>query len=172
LQRQKAAVEKTVPLTLVSVSVPPRMMRVLPRGNWLDDSGEVVTPGVPAALGQLDVGDRRATRIDLARWLVRPDNPLTARVFVNRLWKLFFGQGIVKTLDDFGSQGTWPTHPELLDWLAVEFCDSGWDVKHLVKVMVTSRTYRQTSQAGEALRQRDPYNELLARQARFRLDAE
>src|SRR5439155_5965413 len=123
-----------------------------------DDSGEIVAPGVPVALPSLDVKDRRATRLDLARWLVAEDNPLTARVFVNRLWALLFGQGLVKTLDDFGSQGTWPTHPQLLDWLAVEFRASGWDVKHLVRLMVTSRTYRQTSVAGEALRQRDPYN--------------
>src|SRR5262245_15666522 len=172
LQRRKAELEKQVPLTLVSTPVPPRTMRVLPRGNWLDDSGEVVAPAVPASLGGWSVQERRATRLDLAQWLVAPDNPLVARVFVNRLWKLFFGQGIVKTLDDFGAQGAWPSHPELLDWLAVEFRESAWNVKHLVKLMVMSQTYRQSSQAGEAVRQRDPYNELLARQARFRLDAE
>jgi hypothetical protein len=104
--------------------------------------------------------------------MVSRDNPLAARVFVNRLWKLMFGQGLVTTPDDFGSQGAWPSHPLLLDWLAVEFVDSGWDVKHLLKVMVTSATYRQTSAAGPALRQRDPYNRWLARQGRFRLDAE
>jgi hypothetical protein len=97
---------------------------------------------------------------------------LVARVFVNRLWKLMFGQGIVKTLEDFGSQGAWPTHPELLDWLAVEFMESGWDVKHVLKLMVMSATYRQSSNADESLRHRDPYNRLLARQASFRLDAE
>lgn len=172
LQQRKDKLLKAIPTTLISVSITPRAMRVLPRGNWLDDSGEIVTPGVPAALSRLDVHNRRATRLDLARWMVAPENPLVARVFVNRLWKLFFGQGIVKTLDDFGSQGAWPTHPELLDWLAVEFRESGWDVKHLVKLMVESRTYRQSSAASEELRQRDPYNALLARQARFRLDAE
>jgi hypothetical protein len=104
--------------------------------------------------------------------MVAPGHPLTARVFVNRLWKLFFGQGIVGTLDDFGSQGAWPSHPGLLDWLATEFVESGWDVKHLVKLMVTSSAYRQVSVGDEALRARDPYNHLLARQARFRLDAE
>src|SRR5205807_4606124 len=103
LQRQKAELSKASPTTLISESVPSRVMRVLPRGNWLDDSGEIVTPGVPASLGPLSMGDRRATRLDLAQWLVAPDNPLVARVFVNRLWKLLFGQGIVKTLEDFGA---------------------------------------------------------------------
>jgi hypothetical protein len=172
VERQQEALRKQFPLTLVSVSVTPRVMRLLPRGNWLDDSGEVVTPGVPAALPPLKVKGRRATRLDLARWLVARDNPMTARVFVNRLWKLTFGQGLVKTLDDFGSQGAWPTHPELLDWLAVEFMDSGWDVKHMLRLMALSRTYRQSSAAGPRLRQHDPYNQWLARQARFRLDAE
>jgi hypothetical protein len=172
LERQKAELDKSIPSTLISIPVSPRVMRVLPRGNWLDDSGEIVAPGVPAALARLNVKERRATRLDLAQWLVARDNPVVARVFVNRLWKLAFGQGIVKTLDDFGAQGAWPTHPELLDWLAVEFIDSGWDVKHMLKLMVLSRTYRQSSAAGEPLRQHDPYNRLLARQASFRLDAE
>jgi hypothetical protein len=172
LRRQKEALVKTVATTLITVSVSPRVMRVLPRGNWLDDSGEIVTPGVPASLAGREIKDRRATRLDLAQWMVAPDNPLVARVFVNRLWKLFFGQGLVRTLDDFGAQGAWPTHPELLDWLAVEFRESGWDVKHLIKLIVRSRTYRQASIASEPLRQRDPYNTLLARQTPFRLDAE
>jgi Protein of unknown function (DUF1553)/Protein of unknown function (DUF1549)/Planctomycete cytochrome C len=172
LQRQKDQLNKTVPTSLVSIAVNPRAMRVLPRGNWLEDSGAIVTPGVPASLGRLPVTDRRATRLDLAQWLVGRDNPLVARVFVNRLWKLLFGQGIVKTLDDFGAQGAWPTHPELLDWLAVEFRDSGWNVKHMIRLMVLSATYRQSSAVNESVRQRDAYNGLLARQARFRLDAE
>src|SRR5262249_26504270 len=159
--------------TLISESVPPRVVRMLPRGNWLDDSGEVVQPAVPASLSR--VGTKapakspRLTRLDLAKWMAAPDNPLGARVFVDRLWKLMVGQGIVRTLDDFGAQGAWPTHPELLDWLAVEFRKSGWDVKHIVKLMVTSRIYRETSKTNEQLKQRDPYNYLLARQARFRL---
>jgi hypothetical protein len=128
--------------------------------------------GVKGELSPLAVGGRRATRLDLARWLAAPDHPLVARVFVNRLWKLLFGQGLVKTLDDFGSQGAPPTHPELLDWLAVEFRESGWDIKHMMKLIVMSNTYRQSSAASEALRQRDPYNSLLARQGRFRFDAE
>jgi hypothetical protein len=172
LKRQRDEIQKAAPATLVSMSGPPRTVRVLPRGNWLDDSGEVVEPGTPGTLPPLGVQGRRATRLDLAKWMVAPENPLTARVFVNRLWMLFFGQGLVKTADDFGSQGAWPSHPELLDWLAVEFRESGWDVRHMIKLMVTSRTYRQTSKVSEKLRHADPYNILLARQGRFRLDAE
>ncbi|MEX2558643.1 MAG: DUF1553 domain-containing protein, partial [Pirellulales bacterium] len=115
---------------------------------------------------------RRANRLDLAGWLVSRDNPLTARVFVNRLWKLAFGRGLAMPLDDLGAQGTWPTHLELLDWLAAEFADGGWDVKQMVKLIVMSNTYRQTSAASADLRHRDPYNLYLARQSRFRLDAE
>ena len=147
-------------------------MRVLPRGNWLDETGAVVQPGVPALLPGSVGQDGRATRLDLARWLVSRENPLPARVMVNRLWKLFFGQGLVATLDDFGSQGAWPTHPELLDWLACEFIDSGWDVKAMVRQMVMSETYRQSSSVSEETRQRDPGNRWLSRQGRFRLDAE
>jgi hypothetical protein len=172
LKKQREAFLKSVPSSLISISGPPRVVHILPRGNWLDDSGEIVQPGVPSALGPLDVKGRRATRLDLARWLVAPENPLTARVFVNRLWQLFYGQGIVKTADDFGAQGAWPTHPELLDWLAVELHESGWNVRHLIKLMVTSATYRQTSTVSPVLQKVDPYNTLLARQGRFRLDAE
>ena len=177
LQKERKAIQDTVPTTLISISGSPREMRVLPRGNWLSDAGEVVTPGVPASLSPpfstLAADEKqRGTRLDLAHWLSAPGNPLTARVFVNRLWKLMFGQGIVKTLEDFGSQGAWPTHPELLDWLAVEFRESGWNVKHIIKLMVMSRTYRQGSTASAELRQRDPYNLLLARQGSYRLDAE
>ncbi len=175
LKRQQERLKKEIPSTLISESVPPRVVRILPRGNWLDDSGEVVLPATPVSLTRKDAAPPakgRWTRLDLAKWTTAADNPLAARVFVNRLWKLYFGQGIVRTLDDFGAQGAWPTHPELLDWLAVEFRESGWDVKHIVRLMVTSRTYRQTSKVSEELKQRDPYNHLLARQARFRLDAE
>jgi hypothetical protein len=174
-QKQKDAVTKIIPRTLITVAIPPRTIRVLPRGNWLDDSGEMVEPGVPTSLAALNVSERRANRLDLVHWLTTPDNPLVARVFVNRLWKLLFGQGLVKTLDDFGSQGAWPTHPELLDWLAVEFRESGWDIKHMIKLIAMSSTYRQSSAVSPGapgLRQRDPYNQLLARQGRFRLDAE
>ena len=172
LQKQKEDLVRNIPATLVAMSAPPRTMRVLRRGNWLDDSGEAVTAGVPAALPSIKVEKRQPNRLDLARWLTAPDNPLTARVFVNRLWLTYFGQGIVKTPDDFGAQGAWPTHPDLLDWLAVEFRDSGWNIRHMIELMVLSSTYRQSSRVTGELRHKDPYNQLLARQARFRIDAE
>jgi len=183
LESNKAKLIESFPTTLVSAAVQPRMVRVLPRGNWLDDSGEVQEPAVPGFLASLSPGGRgaggegagsaaRLTRYDLAHWMTSPDNPLTTRVFVNRLWKLVFGRGLVRTLDDFGSQGELPTHPELLDWLAVEFQESGWDVKHVLKLMLMSQAYRQTSiPPGDALA-KDPTNDLFSRQNRFRLDAE
>lgn len=172
LEKQRQATVAAERAILVSMSGSPREMRVLPRGNWLDDSGDVVKPSVPEFLNPLSLEGRRANRMDLAKWLVDPQNPLVARVMVNRLWKITFGKGLVSSLDDFGSQGVVPTHPELLDWLAVEFIESGWDIKHMLKLMVMSRTYRQSSLEREALRSRDPANRWLARQNRFRLDAE
>src|SRR5262249_31135677 len=127
--------------------------------------------GVPQVFLQCRTSER-ATRRDLAEWIVSPQNPLTARVFANRLWKLFFGVGLAKNLDDFGVQGEAPVHPDLLDWLADEVVRSGWDVKRLVRLMVPSRTYRQSSQARPDLLARDPYNRLYARQSPIRLDAE
>ena len=171
-QAKRDGIMKAIPTTLISISSNPRTVRVLPRGNWQDDSGEVVQPAVPGFLAALDTKGKRATRLDLAQWITSQDNPLTARVFVNRLWKLCFGQGIVKSVDDFGIQGAMPTHPQLLDWLAVEFTSSGWDVKHLVKLLVTSNAYRQSSVASAAFREKDPSNAWLARQGRFRLEAE
>jgi hypothetical protein len=164
--------QKKVRKSLVTVAAAPRTVRVLPRGNWLDATGEVVTPGVPAFMKALETGDRRATRLDLARWLVARDNPLTARVFVNRLWKLAFGTGISKRLDDLGAQGEWPVHPELLDWLATQFMEEGWDVKKSVKRLLMSAAYRQSSKQSKELRERDPFNRLVACQSRWRLDAE
>ncbi len=163
--------------TLVTVAVEPREMRVLPRGNWMDDSGPIVDPCPPHFLPQATVEgeaqtNRRQTRLDLANWIVAENNPLTARVFVNRLWKLFFGTGLSKVLDDIGSQGEYPSHPKLLDALAIEFIESGWDVKHMVRLIVNSETYRQSSAPRAELADIDPYNRLLARQSRFRLDAE
>ena len=159
--------------TVIStVSIEPREMRVLPKGDWLNESGDVISPGVPGCFPDLGVSGRRATRLDLANWLIRKDNPLVARVLVNRLWRLMFGRGIVTSSDDFGAQGTWPSHPALLDWLATELIDSGWDIKHMLRLMATSHTYRQSSLASAELLQRDPGNRWLARQGRFRLDAE
>lgn len=172
LEKRKQELEQAFPKTLISISVPPRTVHILPRGNWLDDSGEEVQPATPEALPAVKIADRQRARLELGRWFVSRDNPLTARVFVNRLWKLFFGQGLVKTLDDFGTQGATPTHPELLDWLAIEFMESGWNVKHMVKLMVMSRTYQQASNPSPLLRERDPSNQWLARQSFFRLDAE
>ncbi len=169
--REQLAME--IPTMPVSKSVERRPIRVLPRGNWMDDSGEIVEPGVPGFMRQIKHADGSPmTRLDFAEWLVAPDNPLTARTFVNRLWHQFFGQGLCRTLEDLGSQGAWPSHPELLDWLAVEFRESGWDVKHMVRLIVTSRTYRQSSVTSQRAEEHDPLNLLLSHQARFRLDAE
>ncbi len=173
LKAEIARKEKAFSTSLVSVSMAkPRMVRVLPRGNWLDDSGEIVQPSVPAYLQFAKATKGRATRSNLAEWIVSRDNPLTARVMVNRLWAMFHGRGLAMPLDDFGSQGTPPTHPALLDWLAIEFMDKGWDVKHMVKLIVTSGTYRQTSVTTTAVMETDPYNFWLARQGRWRLEAE
>ena len=187
LQKQKTEFMKKIPSTLISTSTTPRMVRILKRGNWLDDSGEIVLPDVPAVLpplflpaGRGEKEKKRATRLDLANWLVAPEHPLASRIFVNRLWMLYLGQGIVKTADDFGALGAWPTHPELLDWLALDFVSprpqgegaGAGDVKHAIKQIVMSATYRQSSKGTPELRQHDPYNQLLARQGRFRLDAE
>ncbi|RMG38720.1 MAG: DUF1553 domain-containing protein [Planctomycetota bacterium] len=172
LEKARADYENSLPLMLVTISTTPRTVRILPRGNWMDDSGPIVQPDTPACLPPLGVAGRRATRLDLARWIVDRRNPMTARVFVNRLWRLFFGEGIARTMDDLGVQGEWPSHPELLDWLAVEFMDSGWDVKHMVRLIVTSSAYRQSSAATPERLKRDPDNRLFARQGAFRLDAE
>lgn len=172
LETQKSALQKQFTRTLITVAVAPREMRILPRGNWLDRSGLVVTPSIPEFLKKEQAKARRLNRLDLANWFVSQDNPLTARVFANRLWKMFFGTGLSKVLDDVGAQGEWPTHPELLDRLAVEFIDSGWDVKHMIKRLVLSNTYQQSSLMNTKLRETDPLNRLFARQSRWRLDAE
>ncbi|QDT89212.1 DUF1553 domain-containing protein [Gimesia algae] len=143
---------------------------VLMRGEY-DKPGEQVSANIPASLGALSDHQPR-NRLGLARWLVDPQNPLTARVIVNRYWQMYFGNGLVKTTEDFGSQGSWPTHPELLDWLATEFIRSGWDVKYLQQLIVTSATYQQSSHVSAEKQQIDPENQLLARAARLRLPAE
>jgi len=131
-----------------------------------------VPRGTPAFLPPLHVSGEVPSRMDLANWLVSPEHPLTARVTVNRFWQQFFGVGLVKTSEDFGAQGEWPSHPELLDYLAIRFVESGWDVKALVREIVLSATYRQQSDAPPAAYQADPENRLLARGSRYRMDAE
>jgi hypothetical protein len=161
---------------MVTQALPePRTVRVLSRGNWMDESGEVVMPAIPAFMGSLPTSGR-ATRADLARWLVRPVaeggvGELTARVAANRLWALFFGAGLCRIAGDFGGQGEPPDHPALLDRLALELAD-GWDVRKLIRTIVTSRAYRQSSDASPELLARDPDNRLLARQGRWRYPAE
>jgi hypothetical protein len=158
---------------LVTVKAPkPRTVRVLPRGNWMDETGPEMKPAFPAALPKPAIEGRDPDRLDLARWLVSRDHPLTARVFVNRLWKQFFGAGLSRVLDDLGAQGEPPANPELLDWLACEFMESGWDVKKLVRTIVSSATYRQSAVAQPEVVAADPDNRLFARQSAFRLDAE
>jgi hypothetical protein len=148
----------------------PRPTYVLRRGEY-DKRGDVVEPATPASILPLDPKLPR-NRLGLARWLTDPRNPLVSRVLVNRYWQMFFGRGLVTTTEDFGSQGALPTHPELLDWLARHFMDAGWDLKALCKLIVTSATYCQSSQAGPDLLARDPDNRLLARGPKTRLTAE
>lgn len=158
---------------VVTKARPPRVTRVLPRGNWQDESGEVVEPGLPHFLPQpAEAKSRRLDRLDLAHWLTAPENPLTARVFVNRTWKLFFGTGLAAVMEDVGAQGEWPSHPELLDWLATDFQASGWDIKRLIKQIAMSATYQQDSKLRPELREADPANRWLASQSPRRLDAE
>ena len=172
LKERIKRLEKAFPTSLVSVRLgKPRTVRILPRGNWQDESGPEVQPTVPARL-KLGDTESRAKRIDLADWVVSKDNPLTARVMVNRLWALCFGRGLAMPLDDFGAQGTPPTHPELLDWLAADLMDHGWDIKRTMKLLVTSGAYRQSSIADAKTLAADPLNKWLARQGRWRLDAE
>jgi len=172
-EKARTAYYDTLPKCLVSVSTTDRRtVRILPRGNWMDDSGEIVQPALPHYLPQSKIEGRRLTRLDLAEWLVSRENPLTARVFVNRLWKQFFGTGLSRVLEDLGAQGEPPRNPELLDALACEFMDCGWDIKHMVRVLLTSQTYRQVSTATPELLAADPDNRELARQSAFRLDAE
>ncbi len=158
--------------TMITVAVEPRTIRVLERGDWMDETGEVVGPGVPACLPPLRVKVDRPTRLDLADWLTSADHPQTARVFVNRLWYLFMGTGISRDLEDSGSQGHWPTHPQLVDWLACEFIESGWDVKHIVRLIVTSQVYQQASRVRSDLADSDPENTWYTRANRHRLSAE
>jgi hypothetical protein len=177
LEEERKTVESALPKTMYTKRLDePREVRILPRGNWLDETGPVVAPAVPEFMGRLDV-DGRATRLDLARWLVTPGadggvGELTARVHVNRIWMLLYGQGLCPSTEDFGGQGRPPTHGPLLDRLALDFVASGWDVKALVRRLVLTRTYAQSSIPGAMAQERDPENLLFARQTRQRLPAE
>jgi hypothetical protein len=169
-----AAAADAIPGTMVFRDLPvPRDAVVMIRGQY-DKPGEKVEPGTPAILPPIKPATpgARLTRLDLANWIVAPANPLTARVAVNRLWQQFFSTGIVKTSYDFGAQGEPPSHPELLDWLASEYRESGWDTKKLVKLLVMSDAFRRDARQTPDLRAKDPDNRLLARGPRFRLDAE
>jgi len=171
LEQQRTQLSSGYPATMVMNELPkPRKTHVLIRGEY-DKFGEEVQSATPAALPPMAAEFPR-NRLGLAKWLVTPDHPLTARVTVNRFWQQLFGTGIVKTAADFGSQGEWPSHPELLDWLAINFVESGWDIKALLKQIVMSSTYRQTGVTTPKSLQQDPENRLLSRGPRLRLDAE
>jgi mono/diheme cytochrome c family protein len=171
LRREHEAIKPaTVPIMQELAEKERRKTQIQRRGNW-QDLGDEVTPGVPAAFHPLPEGEPR-NRLGMARWLVSRENPLTARVTVNRFWEGIFGVGIVRTSEEFGAQGELPFHPELLDWLAVDFMDHGWDVKRLLKQLVTSRAYRQDSRTTAELNERDPDNRLVARGPRFRPSGE
>jgi Protein of unknown function (DUF1553)/Protein of unknown function (DUF1549)/Planctomycete cytochrome C len=171
VRQKQVSLQKTLPTAMVMADMSkPRDTFVLMRGQY-DQKGEKVTAGVPAFLPPL-TSSTEPNRLDFARWLVEPSHPLTSRVVVNRMWQLYFGVGLVKTVEDFGSQGDWPSHPELLDWLATEFVRSGWNVKAMHRQIVLSATYRQSSVVRPELVSRDPENRLLARGPRFRLQAE
>jgi hypothetical protein len=170
-KKQIDETDLTIPTTLVMEEMAePRPTFVLARGAY-DKPGERVTASTPAKLPAFPAG-YPTNRLGLAKWLVAPGNPLTARVTVNRLWQSVFGVGLVRTAEDFGTRGELPSHPELLDWLAIEFVRTGWDVKRMMKLLVTSATYRQDSRATPKLWALDPENRLLARGPRYRLSAE
>ncbi len=158
--------------TLVMKELPkPRKTTVFIKGDFTRPADEV-TPGTPGVLHPFKSAPLQPNRLDLAKWIVSPENPLTARVIVNRIWQQYFGRGLVETENDFGMQGTTPSHPELLDWLATELLAKKWSLKDIHRLIVTSHTYRQSSSNRPDLREKDPGNYLLARQSRLRLDAE
>ncbi|MCH2180669.1 MAG: DUF1549 domain-containing protein [Mariniblastus sp.] len=175
LRTEHAQTESRGQWTMVTRALPtPRVSRVLPRGNWLDETGPEVQPAVPEFLEPLDL-DRQANRLDLANWLTNTDQvsgKLTARVLANRIWFLLLGSGVSPSLDDFGGQGKPPANPELLDNLAWELIDNDWDIKLLIRQIVMSETYRQSSMASALQKEKDPYNQLFGRQDRYRLPAE
>ncbi len=170
-RKESGELSRSIPRAMVmSEAGQPRETRILIRGEY-DNPGEKVEPGVPPALFP-DHSEPVRDRLQLARWLVHPDHPLTSRVAVNHYWQQFFGRGLVETSEDFGSQGSWPTHPDLLDWLAREFVESGWDVKGMHRLILNSATYRQDSRLSPRHLEADPRNLWLARFPRLRLEAE
>ncbi len=171
LERERASIIKSHPRLMIMEERPERRASHILRRGAYNNPGKRVEPGVPSTLPPLP-DDAKPNRLSFARWLVSSDNPLTARVTVNRFWRDIFGTGLVKTSEDFGVQGERPSHPQLLDWLAVEFVESGWDIKHIIKTIVMSSTYRQSSPLTKTLYSRDPENRLLARGSRYRLPAE
>jgi Protein of unknown function (DUF1553)/Protein of unknown function (DUF1549)/Planctomycete cytochrome C len=175
LKKRRSELEAGVERCLVTTATSHlRTVRILPRGDWQNTSGEVLLPATPAYLPEAisSTAEQRRTRLDLARWLVSPRNPLTARVQINRIWKLLYGTGIVRTLDDMGTQSELPDHQPLLDWLACEFMERGWDLKYMVRLLVTSHTYALSSSYSAEALARDPQNREFARGGRWRLDAE
>lgn len=179
LEREAAQIENQIaelrtqsPTVMVMAEMSPRRKTfILNRGQYDAPTEQEVLPAIPQVLGKVPAG-QTASRLDFAQWMFSTENPLTARVTVNRYWQMYFGRGIVKTVEDFGTQGTPPSHPELLDWLASRFRESGWDIKSMQKLIVMSSTYRQSSRLTPTLLKLDPKNEMLARGPRFRLPAE
>jgi hypothetical protein len=169
LRAEEDKIQQQIPHVMVMRDEKKRETHILKRGNY-ETPGDIVPPAVPASMPPLPAGTK-ADRMALAKWLVSPQHPLMSRVVINRLWQQFFGRGIVKTPDDFGLQGALPSHPELLDWLAVEFRESGWDVQHMIRLIVGSKTYRQSAVVTPAMLAKDPENALLARGPRHRLDS-
>ena len=169
LRAEEDKIQQQIPHVMVMRDEKKRETHILKRGNY-ETPGDIVPPAVPASMPPLPAGTK-ADRLALAKWLVSPQHPLMSRVVINRLWQQFFGRGIVKTPDDFGLQGALPSHPELLDWLAVEFRESGWDVQHMIRLIMESKTYRQSAAVTPAMLAKDPENTLLARGPRHRLDS-
>lgn len=171
LNKEKEALDRNISKAMVMEELPePRETHILIRGTY-NKHGEKVSYGVPESISPPFQGFSN-NRLGLANWILSEENPLTARVAVNRYWQMYFGRGIVNTTEDFGSQGEWPDHPELLDWLGYQFIHSGWNIKEMQKLIVTSATYRQSSRGSQMLYSKDPENRLLARGPRFRMDFE
>lgn len=162
----------SVDIALVSKTGPRKETRLRNRGNFMDESGPILEPAVPEFLGPISTNGQIATRLDLANWLTDKSNPVTARVFVNRLWHQFYGRGLSETLEDAGNQGDWPSHPDLVDWLAVELIESQWNVQHVIKLLVSAKAYQLSSIPTPEMVRDDPANRLHSRQSRHRLTAE